>query len=138
MADSVIDRDPREQFGDFRVLGATAATNFPLGVMIAQVSGLADSDSSNMDEDTPIVGVCMEAVDNSSGLASAVKVKYKRGVFGFNNSGTDAVDAADVGNPCYVEDNQTVKATKATTEALAGYVVALKDGLVMVRVGGDA
>lgn len=54
-----------------------------------------------------------------------VKAKVECGVFCYDNSGTDAVDANDVGRLCYVEDDHTVSESGSTTSTVAGIVFAL-------------
>jgi hypothetical protein len=51
-----------------------------------------------------------------------VKGEAECGVILWNNSGTDAVDADDVGKQCFVEDDQTVSETGSTTSIVAGIV----------------
>ena len=54
-----------------------------------------------------------------------VKAKVECGVFLYDNSGTDAVDANDVGRVCFVEDDHTVSETGSTTSTPAGIVYGL-------------
>jgi hypothetical protein len=53
------------------------------------------------------------------------RARVECGVLCYNNSGTDAVDADDVGKLCFVEDDQTVSETGSTTAITAGIVFAL-------------
>ena len=83
-------------------------------------------------------GVFDETVDNTAGAAGAKSARVIRGVFTFNNSSAgDLIAQADVGNNCYVVDDQTVAKTDGTgTRSIAGVIEGFKDGLVLVRVGG--
>lgn len=69
-------------------------------------------------------GIFQETVDNSAGAAGAVSVKVARGVYRLGNSSAgDAITLADVGNDCYVVDDQTVAKTNGgNTRSVAGKV----------------
>lgn len=49
-------------------------------------------------------------------------VEYSTGWFWFANSATNAVDVADIGRPCWVEDDQTVADRPGTNGVVAGIV----------------
>ena len=66
-----------------------------------------------------VVGRAEETVDNSAGLAGALTINVKRGVFLYANSASAAVDANDKGAPVYVEDDMTVTET-ASNSIVAG------------------
>lgn len=68
-----------------------------------------------------VAGRCEADVDNSAGIAGALNVDVRRGVFRFDNSASAAVDANDKGKLCFVEDNQTVAET-STNSIPAGRV----------------
>jgi hypothetical protein len=83
------------------------------------------------------VGRFEEAVDNSSGSAAAVKAKVKRGVFRFGNSSSaDAITKAEIGDTCYLVDDQTVAKTNgSSTRSAAGVIVDVDSAGVWVRMG---
>lgn len=83
------------------------------------------------------VGRAEETVDNSSGADGAVTIKVKRGTFKFANSASgDLIAQADVGNDCYIVDDQTVAKTSNTnTRSVAGKIVAVDSDGVWVKVG---
>ena len=56
-------------------------------------------------------GIPVSVYDNSSGSAGDIEARVVKGTFKFANSGGDPVTAAEVGDVCFVEDNQTVSAT---------------------------
>ena len=60
-------------------------------------------------------GRAEKTADNLTGIDGAVKVIIREGVFKFDNSpaGTDFIDpsAMNLGNPCYIVDDQTVAKT---------------------------
>ncbi len=70
-------------------------------------------------------GVAMETVDNSAGAAGALKIRVEKGVFPFENSAsTDAITKAEIGDDCYIVDNQTVAKTDGSgTRSVAGKIV---------------
>jgi hypothetical protein len=80
--------------------------------------------------------------DNSSGLAGAITVNIKRGVFKFDNSAGNALTAAQLGKVCYVEDDHTVNKDGGTNKVKAGRVIGLDDSGTSVwvdtRSGGFA
>jgi hypothetical protein len=68
-------------------------------------------------------GRAAETVDNALGLAGAKTVEVEKGVFRFDNLAADLVTIADIGNPCYIVDDQTVAATDGgATRSIAGTV----------------
>jgi hypothetical protein len=73
------------------------------------------------------VGRARKRYDNSAGADSAIIAAVDSGVFRYNNSSAgDAIAQADVGNDCYVVDDQTVAKTDGTgTRSVAGKVVAV-------------
>ncbi len=83
------------------------------------------------------VGRFEETVDNLAGTAGVVSARVKRGVFRYANSGGgDAITAAEIGDVCYLVDDQTVAKTNGTsTRSAAGTVVAVDSAGVWVRMG---
>ena len=73
-------------------------------------------------------------VDNSGGAAGDQSVEVRKGVFRFANEGADLVTRADIGNDCYIVDDQTVAKTNGTaTRSVAGKVVDLDAQGVWVK-----
>ncbi|PKP93188.1 MAG: hypothetical protein CVT77_06555 [Alphaproteobacteria bacterium HGW-Alphaproteobacteria-16] len=70
-------------------------------------------------------GVFFETVDNSGGAAGDKSARVEKGVFHFlNSASTDAITIAEVGDDCYIVDNQTVAKTDGTsTRSKAGKIV---------------
>ncbi len=81
------------------------------------------------------VGRAEERVDNSDGSAGDLGLRYKPGVFRFANSASaDAITVAEVGDVCFVVDDQTVAKTDGTgTRSPAGLVEDVDDLGVWVR-----
>lgn len=82
-------------------------------------------------------GMFPETVDNSAGAAAAVKAKVRAGVFRFANSAAgDAITKAEIGDTCYLVDDQTVAKTDgAATRSAAGKIVDVDNAGVWVRIG---
>lgn len=67
-------------------------------------------------------GVPGSNVDNSAGSAGDLTINVERGVFKFVNG--DTITQANVGQPCYASDDQTVnKADGSGTRPMVGYIV---------------
>lgn len=81
------------------------------------------------------VGRFEEMVDNSAGAAAAVKARVKGGVFRFGNSAAaDAITKAEIGDTCYLVDDQTVAKTDgAGARSAAGKIVDVDSVGVWVR-----
>lgn len=81
------------------------------------------------------VGRFEGTVDNSAGAAAAVKAKVRGGVFRFGNSAAaDAITKAEIGDTCYLVDDQTVAKTDgAGTRSAAGKIVDVDSAGVWVR-----
>lgn len=69
-------------------------------------------------------GVAQETIDNSTGAAGDQTIRIVKGAHRFKNSAAgDAITIADIGNDCYVVDNQTVAKTNGTnTRSVAGKI----------------
>lgn len=77
------------------------------------------------------VGRAEEYVDNSAGLAAAVNVTVRAGVFKFANS--DAIAKDSIGDTAYVVDDATVAKT-GTGKSPAGIIVDVESGGVWVDI----
>lgn len=76
-------------------------------------------------------------VDNSAGIAGAVRVDSTPGVFPFANSAAgDAITRAEIGDDAYLVDDQTVAKTNGgATRSIAGKIVDVDAKGVWVRIG---
>jgi len=70
------------------------------------------------------LGMATQQVDNSAGADGAKKVQIRKGTFRFANSAAgDLITIVDIGNDCYIVDDQTVAKTNGTnTRSVAGKV----------------
>ena len=62
-------------------------------------------------------------------------VQVRAGVFLWGNLAADALARAEVGDACYVEDDQTVRKTQTGNGTKAGRVIAIDDAGVWVATG---
>ncbi len=83
-----------------------------------------------------VVGCVQKLADNSAGLAGAISVEMKAGVFHFLNYASDLIADTERGETCYVHDNQTVRKTSASgTTSVAGTVIDVDSTGVWVGMG---
>lgn len=124
-------------------LGQDAIPNFPsnLGVPMAAsakcfAGGLVARDASgnavaaSASAALFVLGVAEKTVDNSTGIAGALLMIPRAGCFLLNNSSAgDLIAASNIGQACYVVDDNTVALTSAGgTRPFAGTVVAVDSG----------
>jgi hypothetical protein len=111
--------------------------------VIARAGGIAVLDASgNVKPGVAATGlVCagmfVAEVDNSAGAAAAVQAEVSRGVFRFGHSpAADAITKAEIGDTCYIVDDQTVAKTDGTgARSAAGTIVDVDSAGVWVRMG---
>ncbi len=117
------DRDTKACDGKTRIAPAAAAKTFYAGSIVAiDASGNATPGATATTLKSP--GRCPVAVDNSAGIAGAENVEMEKGTFLFANSAAgDLITRADIGNDCYIVDDQTVAKTNGTnTRSVAGKI----------------
>lgn len=117
------DRKTPMKAGDMLVLPVAASTKIFAGSLVAiNASGYAVPGSTS----TTLKGAgrAEQAVDNSGGSAGALTVEVRKGVFLFGNSASaDLITIADIGNDCYIVDDQTVAKTNGSaTRSVAGKI----------------
>lgn len=114
------DRNTPRRTGDLFSLPAAAAKKFYAGAIAARdAAGNATPGATAAD----ILGVgrVAETVDNTNGAAGAVQVPIEKGIFRFKNSAGDPITRADIGNSCYIEDDETVSKTDVN-QSVAGLI----------------
>jgi hypothetical protein len=84
-----------------------------------------------------VVGVAQRQVDNSAGAAGDLEVQVLTGVFAFKND-ADAIAQADIGRPCFVQDDQTVQDENGGSPIVAGIVDSFDSSWVYVNVSPEA
>ncbi|WP_319774466.1 hypothetical protein [Breoghania sp.] len=103
------------------------------GALVVLAAGFAKGGAAATD--LVAVGRAEETVDNSAGAAGEKEIRVRRGVFLFANSTGDAIAQADVGQTCFVEDDETVAASDGTgTLSPAGIVRGVEPGGVWVEI----
>lgn len=124
MAATTTDRNTQQRVGGRRVFPLAASTLIPFGVIAClNASGLLVNGATSTT--LKAVGMSAANVDNSAGAASAKSGEVLTGVYGpfANSASTDQITLADVGNDCYIVDNQTVAKTNGTsTRSVAGRI----------------
>jgi hypothetical protein len=81
-------------------------------------------------------GRACEYVDNSGGSAGDKTVAFEKGVFQFKNSAsTDEITRAQIGDNCYIVDDETVAKTDGSSaRSVAGRIEDLDAQGVWVRI----
>ncbi|MBM1816258.1 hypothetical protein [Pseudosulfitobacter pseudonitzschiae] len=107
-------RNTPEALGPMRSTAVAASTKIFAGAMVmVNATGFAVEGRTA----TGLIGLgrSEETVDNSDGANGDLSVQWKSGSFRYTNSaGADEITAADIGNPCYAVDDQTVAKTDDT------------------------
>jgi len=82
-------------------------------------------------------GRAVRTVNNAGGLAGAAIVESEAGVYRYANSAAgDAITRAEIGDQCFIVDDETVAKTSATnTRSVAGVIVDVDALGVWVRIG---
>lgn len=139
--------DISERSGQTVSVPVAASTKLFIGTIGARDSSGNATFAQDIAGGLVVLGRIEEDADNSAGLAGDVDVRILRSVFKYKNStrtaGAYALSKADVGDICYVEDEQTVqKASGSTYKVKAGIFLGLDpvDGgaWVDMRHSGDA
>lgn len=83
------------------------------------------------------LGVFKKTYNNSGGAANAITAEIECGTFLFGNSSAgDLIAAADVGNDCFIVDDQTVAKTNGgSTRSRAGKIARVTSEGVYVTIG---
>jgi len=117
------DRNTPQKEGSLRNLPVAATTKIFQGALVCR-NAAGNAVPGSVSTTLKPIGVAQEFVDNSAGSAGDKRVTVKRGVFRFKNSASgDAITDADVGNDCYIVDDETLAKTSATnTRSIAGKV----------------
>lgn len=131
MAALTEDRNTPRRAGLGLSLPAAAAKKFFAGALVAR-DAAGNATPGATATDLLGVGRCKTFVDNTNGAAGAVEVEIEKGTFRYANSATDPVTKADIGNDCYIVDDQTVSHTD-TNQSVAGKVQDVDELGVWVR-----
>jgi len=117
------DRNTPARGGSGLSLAVAAATIIFAGSLVCR-NAAGNAVPGSTSTTLKALGMASERVDNSAGLAGDDHVQIEKGVYRFGNSAsTDLITIADIGNDCYVVDDQTVAKTSGTnTRSIAGTV----------------
>lgn len=70
-------------------------------------------------------GIAQKSANNSNGAAGDIRVEVSRGAYWLSNStAADAITRAEIGDNCYIVDDQTVAKTNGgSTRSVAGKIL---------------
>ncbi len=133
-ADRTLVRRPGETFS-FPV--AAGVTCFQGGIAVLDSSG--NVKPAVVATGLIPAGIFTAQVDNAAGQAGDLDAEVLPGTFRFANSaGGDEITKAEIGDTCYLVDDQTVAKTNgSSTRSAAGQIVDVDTSGVWVRVGMD-
>ena len=129
------DRNTARRDGDrFSYPVAASVTCYAGGLATLDASGNATPGAAATT--LTAVGIFRETVTNGS-TAAAVNVEIEPGIFRFGNSAsTDAIAKAQIGDTCYIVDDQTVAKTDGSSaRSAAGKIVDVDSVGVWVKIG---
>lgn len=123
MAELTEDRNTPRRDGEILSLQVAADTVIFAGSLVARDSSGNATPGATA---TTLLGMgrAEHSADNTDGGAGDISIDIRKGVFRFGNSASaDAIMRADIGNSCYIVDDQTVAKTDGTgTRSVAGAV----------------
>ncbi len=128
------DRNTARRDGEILSMGVAAAKKIYAGALVARdANGYATPGA--VATTLRGAGRAEAQADNSSGADGDIPVEVRKGVFKFANSAAaDEITAADIGNDCYIVDDQTVAKTDGTgTRSVAGKVFDVESDGVWVK-----
>ena len=123
MSAATADFDAQRVEGTLRSVPVAAGVRIFAGTIVVLAAGFAEPGTTALG--LVALGRAEEQVDNTSGAAGARNVRVRRGVFLWTNSpaGADLIAEANIGEPCYIVDDNTVALTSATsTRSVAGTI----------------
>jgi hypothetical protein len=132
------DRDTPTRDGDVFSYPMAVAKIYAGSLVMLNASGNATPGATATGQIA--VGRAREQVDNSGGSAADLNIEVEQGIFRWANSAsTDAITKAEIGDLCYIVDDQTVAKTNGTnTRSVAGTIVDVdSDGVWVKTVYGD-
>ncbi|MCK4911808.1 MAG: hypothetical protein KAR83_09200 [Thermodesulfovibrionales bacterium] len=135
MAALSADRNTPRRDGDTIVIAVAGAKKVYAGALVALDSGGFATPGATA---TTLLGLgrAEAQADNTSGSDGDITVEVRKGVFRFDNDGTDTVAASDIGSDCYIVDDQTVASNDGTgTRSIAGKVFDVDASGVWVNIG---
>jgi hypothetical protein len=101
-------------------------------LVVANAAGFATPASSAAN--LTALGRAEQSVNNTGGVAGALTIQVKRGVFKFDNDPADLVTQAELGKKVFCKDDQTVKKTGGAGFSEAGKVLSVDTDGVWIEV----
>jgi len=134
MAALAKDRSTPARPGDVIKVPVIASDTIYAGSLVVRASG-GNAAPGSAATGLVALGRAEETVDNSSGSAGDKEVTVRRGVFLWGNSaGADLIAKSDIGNDCYIVDDQTVaKTNNSNSRSKAGKILGVDSGGVWVE-----
>lgn len=130
--------DRNTQQRDGVLFGFPVATNVKIyagSIVMLNASGYATKGAAATGQ--ICVGRAEEQIDNTGGANGANTIAVMSGVYKFANSAAgDAITIAEIGDNCYIVDDQTVAKTDGTgARSVAGRIVGVDADGIWVRMG---
>ncbi len=129
------DRDTKERSGDNRNIEVAAGVEIFTGSLIAyNAAGNAVPGSTSTT--LKAAGRASSHVDNTSGADGDQSVEAETGIFAWDNSSAaDEITRGDIGNDCYIVDDQTVAKTDGGgARSVAGVIFDVDEYGVWVKI----
>ena len=135
MAALTADRNTPYRRGDDYVYPVAATTKIYAGSVV-MLNAAGDATKGATATGQIAAGRAEEQADNTTGAAGAKTVKVRKGVFRWANSAAaDAITKAEIGDTCYIVDDQTVAKTDGTaTRSAAGKIMDVDASGVWVQI----
>ena len=116
------DRDTPKREGKNFNYKVAASKIYAGGLVVLNSSGYAEAATTATGK--VAIGRANETVDNSAGSAGDLSIEVEEGIFRFDNSASsDAITIAEIGDACYIVDDETVaKTSGSATRSIAGFI----------------
>lgn len=128
------DRDTKARSGDNRNIEVAAGVEIFAGALVAyNAAGHAVPGSTSTT--LKAAGRASSHVDNTSGASGDKSIEAETGIFAFaNSSAADEITRGDIGDVCYIVDDQTVAKTDGGgTRSVAGEIFDVDEYGVWVK-----
>lgn len=134
MTNLLADRNTARRERGSRSVPMAAAKIFAGSIVCRNATGYATKGAA--DTTMHVIGRAAEQVDNSAGAPGDLNIRVDEGVFRWANG--DAIGITNIGQRCFVADDQTVaKSSGAGTRPAAGIIVDVDAAGVFVLMGED-
>lgn len=114
-------------FYDYPVAADAVIYQGALVALNAAGNAVPAADAANL----IVVGRAESPADNTGGAAGAIKVRVRKGVFGYD---TTTLTQANIGDTVYCADDQTVTSSAGSHSVAAGTLTAVDQDYAWVRI----